>query len=183
VADAGDKPPRAGFLHWPTDGEEEETDERHPSPLCHRRIVTQNGNGYDAGFVDGFWKTVRAYQREQTPETEAGNRQFPRPDTVRIKGGTTMTHPNWDQVTKDHVVRALKEYDRLGPESFFATHGFAPTTTYELVWKEHQYPPKAILGTAYEFATGQRLASPDFEGGRSGAVTVLGQLGFDVEHR
>jgi hypothetical protein len=29
------------------------------------------------------------------------------------------------------------------------------------------------LGTAYEFSTGQRLASGDFEGGKDGAVTVL----------
>ena len=46
-----------------------------------------------------------------------------------------------------------KDYDRLGPEAFFAEHGFGPTTTYDLVWDERRYPPKAILGTAYEFAT------------------------------
>ncbi len=34
---------------------------------------------------------------------------------------------------------------------------------------------------AYEFATGGRLASGDFEGGKSGAVKVLGSLGFTVE--
>jgi hypothetical protein len=89
----------------------------------------------------------------------------------------------WDQVTADDVVRALQEYDRLGPERFFAQHGFAPTTTYELVWEEGRYPPKAILGTAYEFATGQRLASGDFEGGKSGAVKVLGKLGFTIQAR
>ena len=55
------------------------------------------------------------------------------------------------------------------------------TTTYELRWEERRYPPKAILGTAYEFATGQRLASGDFEGGKSGAVKVLGNLGFTVQ--
>ena|ERR1700691_5117594 len=87
----------------------------------------------------------------------------------------------WDQVTRDDVVRALQEYDRLGPDAFFAAHGFAPTTTYELVQDERRYPPKAILGTAYEFATGQRLASGDFEGGKSGAVKVLGHLGFTIE--
>jgi hypothetical protein len=76
---------------------------------------------------------------------------------------------------------ALQEYDRLGPERFFSEHGFAPTTTYELVWDERRYPPKAILGTAYEFATRQRLASTDFEGGKSGAVKVLGNLGFTVQ--
>jgi hypothetical protein len=69
----------------------------------------------------------------------------------------------------------MEEYDRLGPERLFAEHGFAPTTTYELAWEGRRYPPKAILGTAYEFATGQRLGSSDFEGGKTGAVKVLGQ--------
>jgi hypothetical protein len=89
----------------------------------------------------------------------------------------------WDPVTRDDVVRAIKDYDKLGAEAFFAAHGFAPTTTYDLIWEKRRYPPKAILGTAYEFATGQRLASGDFEGGKSGAVKVLGNLGFDVEQR
>ena len=89
----------------------------------------------------------------------------------------------WDQVTRADVLRGIKEYDRLGPEGFFSAHGFAPATTYDLVWEERRYPPKAILGTAYELATGQRLASDDFEGGKSGAVKVLGKLGFAIEQR
>lgn len=89
----------------------------------------------------------------------------------------------WEPVTRTEVLRAIKEYDRLGPEKFFATHGFAPTTTYDLVVDGRRYPPKAILGTAYEFATGRRLASGDFEGGKSGAVRVLGKLGFTVQPR
>lgn len=86
----------------------------------------------------------------------------------------------WDRVTRAHVLRATEDYDRLGPDRFFAKHGFAPTTTYELVWEDRPYPPKAILGTAYELATGARLTSSDFEGGKSGAVKVLGALGFTV---
>ena len=89
----------------------------------------------------------------------------------------------WDRVTRADVLRALKEYDRLGPERFFSKHGFALTTTYELAWEERRYPPKAILGTANEFATGQRLGSSDFEGGKTGAVSVLGQLGFTVQKK
>jgi hypothetical protein len=89
----------------------------------------------------------------------------------------------WDQVTHADVVRAMKEYDRLGAGAFFSKHGFAPTTTYDLVWDERQYPPKAILGTAYEFATGERLGYGDFEGGKTGAVAVLGRLGFNVQAR
>jgi hypothetical protein len=89
----------------------------------------------------------------------------------------------WDKVTHADVLRAIQDYDRLGPQQFFSAHGFAPTTTYDLVWDKRRYPPKAILGTAYEFATGQRLASGDFEGGKTGAVKVLGQLGFTVQPR
>jgi hypothetical protein len=89
----------------------------------------------------------------------------------------------WDPVTRDDVLRAMAEYDRLGPAAFFAAHGFGPTTTYDLVRGERRYPPKAILGTAYELAVGQRLAPSDFEGGKSGAVAVLGKLGFAVEHK
>lgn len=89
----------------------------------------------------------------------------------------------WDDVTRTEVLRAIQEYDQLGLERFFSAHGFASTTTYELVWKERRYPPKAMLGTAYEFATGQRLASGDFEGGKSGAVRVLGKLRFTVAEK
>jgi hypothetical protein len=89
----------------------------------------------------------------------------------------------WDKVTRDDVLRAIEEYDRLGPERFFSAHGFGPTTTYDLILEERRYPPKAILGAAYELATGQRLASGDFEGGKSGAVKVLGNLGFTIQHK
>jgi hypothetical protein len=89
----------------------------------------------------------------------------------------------WDQVTSADVLSAIRAYDQLGPERFFSEHGFAPTTTYDLVLNERLYPPKAILGTAYEFATGQRLASGDFEGGKTGAVKVLEKLGFTIQPR
>src|SRR5262245_5943105 len=86
-------------------------------------------------------------------------------------------------VTRDHVVSAIREYDRLGSEQFFARHGFGPSRTYELVWDQRRYPHKAILGTAYELATGQRLSPGDFEGGRSGAVAVLTKMGFTIEDK
>jgi len=89
----------------------------------------------------------------------------------------------WDRVTRRDVLRAIQEYDRLGPEQFFSGHGFAPTTTHELVWEKRRYPPKAVLGAAYEFAMRQQLASGDFEGGKTGAVRVLGNLGFTVQKK
>ncbi|HTT90288.1 MAG TPA: hypothetical protein VMF65_12105 [Acidimicrobiales bacterium] len=58
----------------------------------------------------------------------------------------------------DDVLSAVKQYHRLGPERFFAEHGSGPSRSYELVWEKRAYPHKAILGTAYELATGKRLA-------------------------
>ena len=43
-------------------------------PQAISAIVTQNGNGYDEGFIQSFWTTVWEYQREQTAETEAAIR-------------------------------------------------------------------------------------------------------------
>ena len=86
-------------------------------------------------------------------------------------------------VTRENVLRAIEEYDLLGSEQFFSKHGFGPSRTYELVWRQRRSPHKAILATAYEFATGQRLGSGDFEGGKSGAVAVLRKLGFKIEDK
>jgi hypothetical protein len=48
-----------------------------------------------------------------------------------MMGGKNMVA--WDRVTRRDVLRAMREYDRLGPEQFFSEHGFAPITTCELV--------------------------------------------------
>jgi pimeloyl-ACP methyl ester carboxylesterase len=45
------------------------------NPAAVTAIVTQNGNGYEAGFTEGFWKPVREYWAEQRPEAEAALRQ------------------------------------------------------------------------------------------------------------
>jgi hypothetical protein len=87
----------------------------------------------------------------------------------------------WDRVSRDDVLAALEDYDRLGSERFFSQHGYGPSRSYELIWNKRHYPHKAILGTAYELATGHRLAPGDFEGGKAGAVRVLGNLGFTVQ--
>ncbi len=73
-----------------------------------------------------------------------------------------------------------KDLDAIA-DQFFSEHGFGQSRSYELIWDNRHYPHKAILGTAYEISTGQRLAPGDFEGGKAGAVRVLGKLGFTVQ--
>jgi pimeloyl-ACP methyl ester carboxylesterase len=57
-------------------------------PQAITAIITQNGNGYDAGFVDEFWKTVWDYQGEQTPETEG-----------KIRTALTLEGIRWQYLT------------------------------------------------------------------------------------
>ncbi|RKN21007.1 alpha/beta fold hydrolase [Micromonospora musae] len=58
------------------------------NPAAVTAIISQNGNGYDAGFLPDFWRTVWDYHREQTPETEAG-----------IRGALTLETTRWQYLT------------------------------------------------------------------------------------
>ncbi|CAM2888381.1 alpha/beta hydrolase [Mycobacterium intermedium] len=69
-------------------------------------IITQNGNGYDAGFVEDFWKGVRAYQSEPTGDNEAAVRQF-----------LTLEATRWQYVT------GVPDETLIDPESW--RHDFA----------------------------------------------------------
>jgi pimeloyl-ACP methyl ester carboxylesterase len=45
----------------------------HPARIT--AVISQNGNAYEAGFVESFWAPVWAYSADPTPETEAAVRQ------------------------------------------------------------------------------------------------------------
>jgi pimeloyl-ACP methyl ester carboxylesterase len=52
-------------------------------PSVVTAIITQNGNGYDAGFASEFWRPVREYWQQQNPQTEAAVRQALTLDAIR----------------------------------------------------------------------------------------------------
>lgn len=56
---------------------------RDPSAIT--AIITQNGNGYDEGFVAEGWQPAWDYQREQTAETEAALREILTFETTRMQ--------------------------------------------------------------------------------------------------
>jgi pimeloyl-ACP methyl ester carboxylesterase len=62
-------------------------------PAAVTAIVTQNGNGYDAGFVDSFWETVWDYEREPTTGNEEAVRQALTLDAVRWQYLTGVPDP------------------------------------------------------------------------------------------
>jgi pimeloyl-ACP methyl ester carboxylesterase len=71
-------------------------------PAVVTAIISQNGNAYDAGFVESFWKTVWDYQSAQTPEAEAAVRQF-----------FTLEATRWQYVT------GVQDQTLVDPESWF----------------------------------------------------------------
>ncbi|HKN96292.1 MAG TPA: alpha/beta hydrolase [Pseudonocardiaceae bacterium] len=52
-------------------------------PAAVAAIITQNGNGYEVGFAEEFWRPVRAYWEKQTAETEEPVRQALTLDAIR----------------------------------------------------------------------------------------------------
>lgn len=81
-------------------------------------------------------------------------------------------------VTRDHVITALEEIERLGipPD--------ARSTTYDLVYGPNRYPPKYVLSLACKHATGKELDRAEFSGGESSsAFKLLRKLGFQIERK
>ncbi len=52
-------------------------------PAAVMAIVTQNGNGYEEGLTETFWKPVREYWHEQSPQTEQAVRLALTLDAIR----------------------------------------------------------------------------------------------------
>jgi pimeloyl-ACP methyl ester carboxylesterase len=52
-------------------------------PYAVTAIVSQNGNGYEIGLAEDFWRPVRAYWDRRTPQTEATLRQAMTLEAIR----------------------------------------------------------------------------------------------------
>ncbi|WP_321170701.1 hypothetical protein [Embleya scabrispora] len=84
------------------------------------------------------------------------------------------------ELTRDAVLRALAECDRLGPEAFRETYGFGSARKYVLVHDGKEYDSKAIAGVAHRYCHGRALRADEFSGGKAAAAGWLLKLGFEV---
>lgn len=79
-------------------------------------IITQNGNGYEAGLVDGFWEPARAYWREQTPETVGAIREAIGLDAIKwqyLHGVPDPSLVSPDTWPHDHALVSRPGNDRV----------------------------------------------------------------------
>lgn len=88
--------------------------------------------------------------------------------------------PQFNLVTRIHVLSAIREHDQLGADEFRNKYGFGPDRDYVLRERGKTYDSKAILGVAHRYATGTAARSDEFSGGLDGAVKWLTDLDFTV---
>jgi 5-methylcytosine-specific restriction protein B len=88
-------------------------------------------------------------------------------------------------LTRDAVLAAMAECDRLTLDGFLTRYAFGMPRDYWLAHPENdqRYPAKAIVGVAYRHLPGGKTKpNSDFSGGNGpqGANTILRKLGFEI---
>jgi 5-methylcytosine-specific restriction enzyme A len=87
----------------------------------------------------------------------------------------------WRDITREAVLAAIAEYDRLGQDEFLSKYGFDRARSYLLIHDGKPYDSKAIVGVAHGFLPGERaLSARDFSGGEATVGRLLRGLGFTV---
>ncbi|PJJ48579.1 AAA family ATPase [Hymenobacter chitinivorans] len=76
------------------------------------------------------------------------------------------------QLTRDHVLRALRQIDR-------ESQPLPPSTVYDLVYKGRRYPPRPVLQLAFRLASGQPDAALPLLAGNP-TNNLLERLDFTV---
>jgi pimeloyl-ACP methyl ester carboxylesterase len=123
-------------------------------PSSITAIISQNGNGYDAGFVESFWKTVWAYQERQTPETESSVRQFLTLDATKwqyVTGVDDETLVNPESWHHDYTLISRPDNDKVQLKLFvdYATNSPQYPRLHEY-FRKTQVPLLAVWGRGDE---------------------------------
>lgn len=90
--------------------------------------------------------------------------------------------PLSDLSSRQAVLDAIAECDRLGRDAFLSKYGFRRSVSYFLVHEGREYDSKAIVGAAhgYQFPATGPLGAKQFSGGEKTVRRKLQELGFDV---
>jgi hypothetical protein len=88
--------------------------------------------------------------------------------------------PDFELIRREHVLKAISEYDELGAEDFRDTYGLAATHEYAFHHGDRRLDARAMIGVAHYYATGEILQSDSMADAQEGA-RILQVLGFDVD--
>src|ERR1700755_2069856 len=119
-------------------------------PAAITSIISQSGNAYDAGFVTDFWKPIVASQQAQTPETEAGVRQYFTLDATRwqyTNGGPDETLVNPESRYHDYGLISRPGNDAVQLKLFvdYATNAAMYPKLHQY-FRSSQVPLLAVWG-------------------------------------
>jgi pimeloyl-ACP methyl ester carboxylesterase len=120
-------------------------------PQAITAIVSQSGNGYDAGFVTEFWKPIVAYQQHQSPDTESGVRAYLSLEATKwqyTNGVSDETLLNPESWYHDYGLISRPGNDRIQLKLFvdYATNAPMYPALHEY-FRGHQPPLLAIWGS------------------------------------
>lgn len=128
-------------------------------PAAVTAIVSQNGNGYDDGFVEEFWRPVRAFWQERTPETEAGVRGALTLDAIRwqyLTGVADETLVSPDSWHHDHALVSRPGNDEI-QVALFADYATNPPLYPRL----HRYLRDSRVPVLAVWGRGDEIFAPD----------------------
>ena len=78
---------------------------------------------------------------------------------------------SYRDVTREAVLSALAEFDKLGRAEFLSRYGYGEAVGYYVVHEGRRFDSKAIVGAAHGFLTGRKPLPPSAFSG--GAATVV----------
>ena len=101
---------------------------------------------------------------------------------IREEEEGTERWPSQSSASRNAVLEAIEEFDRLGREAFLDKYDFGPAREYFVRYRGRLYDSKALSGAAYglQFPDRRPMRSADFTGGMQTSVATLQRLGFEV---
>ncbi|XVV12621.1 alpha/beta fold hydrolase [Actinoplanes sp. CA-131856] len=118
------------------------------NPTAVRAIISQNGNAYQSGFVESFWKTIWDYQR--SPDQDTAVRAFLTQDATRwqyLTGVPDVTLVDPDTWRHDYALLARPGNDLIQLALFrdYATNPPLYPTLHKH-FRDSQVPLLAVWG-------------------------------------
>lgn len=86
-------------------------------------------------------------------------------------------------ITRDAVLNALREHDKLGVAAFRKTYGSRSTLRYLLKHDGKTYDSLAIACVAHKYVRELPLSATDLSGDEAAVVAKLAELGFEIDDR
>ena len=99
-----------------------------------------------------------------------------------VAGDTSVSRSPLSVTSRDAVLTAVEEFDRIGRDAFLKKYGYRKAVSYFLAHDGRHYDTKAIIGAAFRYQHRlPPLGNDEFSGGKATVETALTRMKFRVE--